>query len=150
MYEIYVNFCNFFSDEPIDIGKYIALCALDIICETSMGKCVNAQLESESEYVIAVHRINDIIQRRQKQPWFWSDILFNLFGEGKEHEWAINVLHSFTKKVINERREEFLKDSMVSSERLAFLDQLLLLEQKEEITLEEIQYEVSHFFTYVF
>uniref|UniRef100_A0A914Z715 Cytochrome P450 n=1 Tax=Panagrolaimus superbus TaxID=310955 RepID=A0A914Z715_9BILA len=133
------------SDEAIEIGNYVTLCALDIICETSMGKCVNAQFESESEYVVAVHRINDIIQRRQKEPWVWNDILFNLIGDGKEHKWALNVLHSFTQKVIKERREEFLKDSMVTSERLAFLDQLLLLEQKGEITVEEIQYEVDTF-----
>jgi cytochrome P450 len=133
------------SDDAIDIGKYVTLCALDIICETSMGQCVNAQLQSESEYVVAVHRINDIIQRRQKQPWVWNNFLFNLIGDGKEHQWALNVLHSFTRKVIAERREEFLKDSITSSERLAFLDQLLMMEQKGEITLEEIQYEVDTF-----
>ena len=110
-----------------------------------MGRCVDAQLKAESDYVKAVHRINDIIQRRQKQPWFWNDLIFNVFGDGAEHKWALDILHSFTRKVIRERREEIQNDSMVSNERLAFLDQLLLMEQKGEITLDEIEQEVDTF-----
>lgn len=64
-----------------------------------MGQSVNAQFESDSEYVRAVHRINDIVQRRQKNPLVYSDLTFWLFGDGREHQWALNVLHSFTKKV---------------------------------------------------
>ena len=139
-----------FSDDPIDIGNFVTLCALDIICETSMGRCVDAQLKAESDYVVAVHKINDIIQRRQKMPWFWSDITFNLFGDGKEHKWALNILHSFTRKVIDERRKEFLRDGIIPGERLAFLDQLLMMEDKGEITLDDIQQEVSYIFIYIY
>lgn len=82
-----------------DITPLISLCTLDIICETSMGKSVNAQQEDDSEYVKAVLRINDIIHRRQKNPLMWSNLLFWLFGDGKEHAWALNILHSFTRTV---------------------------------------------------
>jgi cytochrome P450 family 4 subfamily V len=89
---------TYFS-EVVEIGSFVTLCALDIICETSMGQSVNAQTLKDSEYVRAVYRINDIVQRRQKYPLMWNDTLFWLFGDGKEHQWAINVLHSFTRKV---------------------------------------------------
>jgi hypothetical protein len=67
-----------------------------------MGKSVNAQQEADSEYVKAVLRINDIIHRRQKNPLMWFEPIFWLFGDGREHAWALNVLHSFTRKVFSE------------------------------------------------
>lgn len=64
-----------------------------------MGRSVNAQQEEDSDYVKAVLCINDIIQHRQKNPLVWPDSFFWVFGRGKEHEWALNILKSFTRKV---------------------------------------------------
>lgn len=111
-----------------------------------MGKCVSAQLEANSDYVKAVYRINDIIQNRQKNPLFWTDFLFWLFGEKKEHDWALKVLHNFTRKVIAERKEEMKNEKNYGcAERLAFLDLLLEMENKGEITTEDMQHEVCFF-----
>ncbi|KAI6185701.1 hypothetical protein M3Y98_00052400 [Aphelenchoides besseyi] len=128
-----------------DVGKPISLCALDIICESSMGQTVRAQSESESEYVRAVLRINDIIQNRQRNPLVRPDILFNLFGEGKEHQWAINVLHSFSRRVIKERRQALEEDTCTPNERPAFLDLLLELERQGLLDEKSIQEEVDTF-----
>ncbi|KAL3073672.1 hypothetical protein niasHT_039212 [Heterodera trifolii] len=129
-----------------DVSPLVSLCALDIICETSMGQSVNAQFESDSEYVRAVLRINDIIQRRQCNPLMWLDTLFNWFGDGKEHSWALEVLHSFTHKVIVERREmRKMNGNGTRTERLAFLDLLLAMEQDVELTEQDIQNEVDTF-----
>ncbi|KAH7727009.1 CYP31B1 protein [Aphelenchoides avenae] len=128
-----------------DISAFVTLCALDIICETSMGQSVNAQLESDSEYVRAVHRINDIVQRRQKNPLVYSDLTFWLFGDGREHQWALNVLHSFTKKVIAERRASLLESGSPPDGRKAFLDLLLGMEQQGQLTVDDIRQEVDTF-----
>lgn len=50
-----------FSDgkNEIDIYKYSTLCALDIICEASMGTKINAQESPNSEYVKAVKELSD-------------------------------------------------------------------------------------------
>jgi hypothetical protein len=56
-------------------------------------------MNAESEYVRAVHEINDIIQSRQKNPLVWNDLIFNVFGRGRRHRWCLKVLHGFTAKV---------------------------------------------------
>ena len=50
------------AGEPeFDIFPYITHSALDIICETAMGKCINAQEYGDSEYVRAVYRSAEIV-----------------------------------------------------------------------------------------
>ncbi|TMS37841.1 hypothetical protein L596_004688 [Steinernema carpocapsae] len=135
----------FKSNFEVEIGKYVTLCALDIICETSMGRCVNAQLNESSDYVRAVYRINDIIQNRQKAPWLYNDLIFHAFGEGKEHDWALNVLKSFTKKVIEERQQELEQRNYTLSGRPPFLDLLLTMADKGQMSIDDVQSEVDTF-----
>uniref|UniRef100_A0A1I7W998 Cytochrome P450 n=1 Tax=Heterorhabditis bacteriophora TaxID=37862 RepID=A0A1I7W998_HETBA len=65
------------TSEPVDIISLVTLCTLDIICETSMGRCVDAQLKKDNDYVWAVHTINDCIQQRMKNPLMWNDFIYN-------------------------------------------------------------------------
>ena len=43
--------------------------------------------------------MSDIITRRQKMPWFWWDVSYNLFGEGLEHNRRLKTLHEVTSNV---------------------------------------------------
>lgn len=43
--------------------------------------------------------MSDIISRRQRTPWFWPDFMYYAFGDGREHDATLKVLHSFTYKV---------------------------------------------------
>ncbi|KAG8014664.1 Cytochrome P450 4V2 [Nibea albiflora] len=81
---------------PFNCFSHVTLCALDIICETAMGKKIYAQSNSESEYVKSVYKMSDIISRRQRTPWFWPGFVYNCFGEGREHDKILKILHSFT------------------------------------------------------
>ncbi|XP_039606896.1 cytochrome P450 4V2-like isoform X1 [Polypterus senegalus] len=137
--------------EPFNCFNYFTLCALDIICETAMGKSVYAQSNSDSEYVHAIYRISDIIQKRQKMPWFWPNFAFYLFGEGREHDKCLKILHSFTLDVIAEKTGNITytdadsKDS--KRKRRAFLDMLLNAtdENGERLSNEDIREEVDTF-----
>ncbi|XP_010778216.1 LOW QUALITY PROTEIN: cytochrome P450 4V2 [Notothenia coriiceps] len=138
---------------PFNCFNHITLCALDIICETAMGKKIHAQSNSDSEYVKSVYKMSDIISRRQRTPWFWPNFVYNYFGDGREHDRTLKVLHSFTNKVIHERSE---KMSHIESDndsdngtkrRKAFLDMLLMTtdEDGNRMNNQEIQEEVDTF-----
>ncbi|XP_033935373.1 cytochrome P450 4V2-like [Pseudochaenichthys georgianus] len=138
---------------PFNCFNHITLCALDIICETAMGKKIHAQSNSDSEYVKSVYKMSDIISRRQRTPWFWPNFMYNYFGDGREHDRTLKVLHSFTNKVIHERSE---KMSHIESDndfdngtkrRRAFLDMLLMTtdEDGNRMNNQEIQEEVDTF-----
>ncbi|XP_033015578.1 cytochrome P450 4V2-like [Lacerta agilis] len=123
--------------EPFDCFFYITLCALDVICETAMGKSIGAQHNKDSEYVRAVYRMSVLIQERQKSPWLWPDLLYHMSRDGREHYRNLKILHSFTDNVIAEKAQELKiqeqhRSNAVSNGqqhrrkvRRAFLDMLL-------------------------
>ncbi|KAL2077679.1 hypothetical protein ACEWY4_027183 [Coilia grayii] len=133
--------------------NFITLCALDIICETAMGKKIDAQRNSNSEYVRSVYKMSDIITRRQRAPWFWPDWIYNLLGEGKEHLRRLKVLHNFTENVITERAKQMTSvepDSELnhgSRRRRAFLDMLLKARDEDGnyLSHRDVQEEVDTF-----
>lgn len=40
-----------------------------------------------------------IIHQRQVKPQYYPEIIFNLFGNGKEQKKCVEILHNFTKNV---------------------------------------------------
>lgn len=146
--------------EPFNIFVDITLCALDIICETAMGRNVGAQDNKDSEYVHAVYRMSDLIQQRQKSPWLWHDLLYLLFKEGREHERSLKILHGFTDSVIAEKVAELENTKLTkhnaavnseeksgSKKREAFLDMLLNAtdEEGKKLSYKDIREEVDTF-----
>ena len=65
-----------------DIFPLVTHCALDIICETAMGKSIGAQANSGTDYVTALYAASDIIFQRQKSPWLWDDRIFAITPGG--------------------------------------------------------------------
>uniref|UniRef100_A0A7I5E703 Cytochrome P450 domain containing protein n=1 Tax=Haemonchus contortus TaxID=6289 RepID=A0A7I5E703_HAECO len=136
------KFASLPEGKPVELMSYITLCALDIICETSMGKSLNAQLDKESEYVKAVHTVNDLVQKRTKSPLYWNDYFYNKFGEGETEKKCIDILHSFTNKIAERRKE--LEDKQWRFEgRRAFLDLLLDMANSGQLEASEIQEQVD-------
>ncbi|XP_030740423.2 cytochrome P450 4V2 [Echinops telfairi] len=140
------------NQEAFNCFFYITLCALDIICETAMGKNIGAQNNGDSDYVRAVYRMSDITLRRMKMPWFWPDLWYLLFKEGREHRRSLKILHSFTNNVITERvsqmkAEEEGRDDQDGIKRRAFLDLLLgaIDEEGKKLSHEDIREEVDTF-----
>ncbi|XP_023108141.2 cytochrome P450 4V2 isoform X1 [Felis catus] len=145
------------NQEAFNCFFYITLCALDIICETAMGKNIGAQSNDDSEYVHAIYRMSDLISRRMRMPWLWLDFLFFMCKEGWEHKRNLKILHNFTNKVISERAKELKRDeehrsgdkdsSPSKNKRRAFLDLLLNVTDDEgnKLSHEEVREEVDTF-----
>ncbi|XP_076879046.1 cytochrome P450 4V7 [Brachyhypopomus gauderio] len=138
--------------EPFNCFSYITLCALDIICETAMGKKVYAQSNADSEYVQSVYKMSDLITRRQRSPWWWPDWIYNALGEGNEQAKRLKILQSFTANVIKEKAAKKTAVSDKESDhrprkRRAFLDMLMKLadDAGANLGLEDIQEEVDTF-----
>ncbi|XP_028932600.1 cytochrome P450 4V2 isoform X2 [Ornithorhynchus anatinus] len=141
--------------DAFDCFMDITLCALDIICETAMGRNIQVQTNGDSEYVRTIYRMSDLIQRRILMPWLWLDPCYLLFQEGREHRQKLRVLHEFTDRVIAERSKELewsrqmaLKGPGSScARRRAFLD--LLLETADDarngLSLRDVREEVDTF-----
>ena len=139
-----------------NIFPLVTHCALDIICETAMGRSINAQEDSDTPYVRAIYQASDIVFQRQRSvfivaeiyqlencrsPWLWDDLLFSFTPAGFRWRKILGTLHNFTKKVIAERKAEYASsesqtgvDDVGMKKRLAFLD---LLIEASEVNLKE-------------
>ncbi|KAF4517615.1 hypothetical protein B566_EDAN002846 [Ephemera danica] len=127
--------------------------------ETAMGTNIDAQEELNSPYVKAIYEIADLVVHRLFRPWLWPKWMFMFSQTGRRFKHCVNILHSFTLKVIRERREELTrkndkgitqdnKDEVFGAKKrkIAFLDLLLRASQDDAtITDEDIREEVDTF-----
>lgn len=90
-----------------DIKPYAKLAALDTIGNTAMGCEINSQENSQLEYVKALDELTAIMQKRFITPWLKPNLLFNLTSLSKRQKACIDVIHTFTRKVIKERKDNF-------------------------------------------
>lgn len=115
-----------------------------------MGTSVNAQLNSDSEYVQSVKNMLDIVIARVFSPIKMTDWTYFFTEDYRKEKKALKVIHSYTWNVIK-RRQEFLKSEKNENhagyqKRKAFLDLLLEANSNgEQLTLEEIREEVDTF-----
>nr|CAD7452349.1 unnamed protein product [Timema tahoe] len=86
--------------DPFNIFHYVTLCTLDIICETAMGRSVNAQGDSDSQYVKAIYEISSIVQCRQAKMWLQPDWLFKMTSLSNKHDNCVKILHDFSNKEV--------------------------------------------------
>uniref|UniRef100_A0A182VX83 Uncharacterized protein n=1 Tax=Anopheles minimus TaxID=112268 RepID=A0A182VX83_9DIPT len=125
------------SGKSFDIFPQVTLCALDVICESAMGTKVNAQINSTSDYVLAVKEITNLIQLRFYDFLIRYDIFFRLSANSRKQKKVLKVLHDYTDSVIkgrrqqleaatrNEEMEEASDQDLGIKKRKAFLDMLL-------------------------
>ncbi|XP_032675967.1 cytochrome P450 4C1-like [Odontomachus brunneus] len=137
---------------------------LNAICETSMGISLNDLSSFQQEYRQTVSDISKLITDRFFKPWLYSDTILNLTSLGNKQDLYLNILHSFTEKIIAERRryheqsgEQYLKyfenntkteDTEVAGikkKRMAMLDILIAASRNNMLTDSDIREEVDTF-----
>ena len=122
-----------------------------------MGVKIGAQKNSNTEYVGAVYALGESFMQRNLEIKGWFDWIFYRTASGKEYLKSLKILHNFTRKVIKERKQQFLnkenynsiegEDVLGRKKRMAFLDLLLELhlKQNSELTEKDIREEVDTF-----
>ncbi|KAI6192220.1 hypothetical protein M3Y97_00313600 [Aphelenchoides bicaudatus] len=148
------------TNKPFDAYPFLKRCALDIICETSMGVKVNAQTDHNHPYVNAVRVLNKLSFAFVRMPWLWIKPLWYALGYGFDYDENLALVTDFTRQVIANRREMFLSslNEQQQSENeqeepnqkrksYALLDLLLSVQQEgnEQMTDEDIREEVDTF-----
>ncbi|KAF8770068.1 GDP-fucose protein O-fucosyltransferase 1 like protein [Argiope bruennichi] len=85
--------------EPcVDVVPLMTSCTLDIICQTAMGVCINAQGDDNDDYVKAVHEIGNAFMYRVLRPWLYPDIIFNCTAFGQRFRTNLQKVQGFTRK----------------------------------------------------
>nr|QZM07457.1 cytochrome P450 monooxygenase CYP4SS2 [Lasioderma serricorne] len=139
-----------------DIYPYVTLCTLDIICETAMGVPVNAQSNSESEYVKSVKEMLRILIHRDRSLSAAYDFTYKLTSNYRSELKCLEVLHGFTEDVIRKRSLEIEqmganqeeKNEFGIKKKQTFLDLMLRSKDadgKRALSDEEIREEVDTF-----
>ncbi|KAM7305841.1 cytochrome P450 4c3, partial [Ixodes scapularis] len=77
---------------------------------TIMGRVINAQSNQDSEYVKAVNRLGELFLERILTPFARVERIYKMTSNGKEYHRCLNTLHSFTRRVISERKEDMKDD----------------------------------------
>uniref|UniRef100_A0A146MH95 Cytochrome P450 4C1 n=2 Tax=Lygus hesperus TaxID=30085 RepID=A0A146MH95_LYGHE len=142
---------------PINPFSYVCRGALEVISETAMGTKL-ADLPGSEEYVSAVKSANEITTFRAIKIWNYFDFIFNLLPDGRKAKKNFEILHRFTKTVIQQKREAYKENNKTGASNVfqeekkrkqpqPFLDTLLELDSEKIGTLsdEDIQEEVDTF-----
>ncbi|KAL0269893.1 UNVERIFIED_CONTAM: hypothetical protein PYX00_007475 [Menopon gallinae] len=137
--------------EDCDLNGFITYCALDSICETSMGTFLNSQrTKAESEYVQAIFGIGKIIVERMFSPFLFSDRNFKMSSLGREQAKLLKILHGFTSKIIEEKKQAFEKTETEERDpdqpkKISFLEMLLEKQKTHFFSDTDIREEVDTF-----
>lgn len=117
-----------------DIYPFMTHFALDVICQTAMGTTINAQLDSESEYVTSVKEMCKIVIRRVMNPLLHFELLYRFTSLYQKQKKALTILHGYTSGIIKNRRKEMMemegnnnddKEDFGIKKKKAFLDLML-------------------------
>ena len=129
------------------------------MCEASMGVNVSGQ-EAGKKYVQAVGSLNQQLQRRQRTPYLWPDLIYRHTSYGKIYYESLKYVQKYTADVINRKITEQTEKSTVKSDfpltskqsyqagdkkGICFIDILLSSYQTGEIDIDGIREEVDTF-----
>ncbi|KAJ3656428.1 hypothetical protein Zmor_015508 [Zophobas morio] len=127
----------------VDLDTLITLYTLDVICETAMGTKISAQSGHNNAYVESVRNMCKTVTERAFSLLKIFDKLYWLTRDYYKQQKALKILHGFTLKVINSRKNRRVKND---EKRTAFLDLLLKFSEKEDVlSVSELREEVDTF-----
>ncbi|XP_039304262.1 cytochrome P450 4C1 [Solenopsis invicta] len=147
-----------------DLLPFISEHTLNAISETAMGTSLQGKSLFKQRYRKAVHRMGELALYRLMRQWLSIDWIFSLLPAGREQAKVLNTLHTFTEKIIAERKDyhmqtngQYLKNLNtnvyeddaetigIRKKRLALLDILIQASQDGTLSDSDIREEVDTF-----
>ncbi|XP_075155267.1 cytochrome P450 311a1 [Haematobia irritans] len=138
------------NGKSVDVTDYLFACIMDTIIDTSMGKNLQTQKDSNSKYTHAFHRTNELLFERMVNPLLLPDLVYNNTQRSKDLRKYINIVHDLMDSIIKERREYLeLEENKIESgnkKPRCLLDTLLTASiEGKPMTPKEIRDEVNTF-----
>ncbi|CAG9796526.1 unnamed protein product [Diatraea saccharalis] len=146
--------------QEIDVVPLTSEYTLNSICETSMGTKLSEETSSAGlSYKNAIYELGKKFVDRFTKVHYNIDFIFSFSSIGKEQNRYLDIVHKFTKRVINDRKEYIEKygidinEENVSDEdiffknkkKTAMLDLLISAHNKGLINDQGLQEEVDTF-----
>ncbi|GMT33782.1 hypothetical protein PFISCL1PPCAC_25079, partial [Pristionchus fissidentatus] len=126
-----------------DFYPFSKRCALDIICDTAMGKDLDAQHHPSQPYVQSIGVLMRLGMAVPFQPLLWSTIGRWITGWQSEYDANVVPAHKLTNSVITERIENIKREG--ETDIRAFLDLLIAAQKTNGLDLDDIREEVDTF-----
>ncbi|KAH8341486.1 hypothetical protein KR059_008349 [Drosophila kikkawai] len=121
-----------------------------VIAETALGVKLDDMSEG-NEYRKAIHAIEEVLIQRVCNPLMYYNWYFFLYGDYRKHSQMLRIVHDFSSKIIQKKREQFKQkqrgevDEFGKKQRYAMLDTLLAAEAEGQIDHQGICDEVNTF-----
>lgn len=140
-------------DKELPLVKVIPRFTLNTVCETAMGIKLD-NLSDGDEYRNHITEIEVRLIKRTFNPLYYYKWIYKTFGDYEEYSKHLDIVHNFTKSVVNKKREEFRRttalqnldsDDLGKKKRYAMLDTLLDSELNNLIDHKGICEEVDTF-----
>ncbi|CAJ0587942.1 unnamed protein product, partial [Mesorhabditis spiculigera] len=143
--KIFVDVLADLKSQEFDALPYISRCGLDIICDTAMGATVDVQHNPSHPFCLAVRNMLwlNTEYALKAQNWFYPYYWWT--GKAQLYKDSLNVLHTFTRKVIAERKEKRAHGEKTTGKETNFLDMLFESYDDGQIDDEGLREEVDTF-----
>ncbi|XP_016976667.1 probable cytochrome P450 4ac2 [Drosophila rhopaloa] len=137
-------------NEELELNQVIPQFTLNNVCETALGVKLDDMTEG-LRYRQSIHAIEEVMQQRLCNPFFYNIVYFYLFGDYRKQVDNLKIAHDFSSRIIEKRRTLFRSKQLSQSDdfgkkqRYAMLDTLLAAEAEGQIDHEGICDEVNTF-----
>uniref|UniRef100_A0A1I8Q167 Cytochrome P450 n=1 Tax=Stomoxys calcitrans TaxID=35570 RepID=A0A1I8Q167_STOCA len=138
------------NEKPVEVTDYLFSCLFDTIIDTSMGKNLQTQEDSNSNYSHAFHRIGELLYERMVNPLLAPDFIYNKTKRSKDLYNYVAIVHNLMDTVIKERQEYLQQEDNLNELSIkkprCLLDTLLTATiEGKPLSLKEIRDEVNTF-----
>lgn len=129
----------------------LSACALDTICETSMGVDMTTQTSGQNSFSKSFVEFNRLAAKRALNTLLnKSDLLYSMTPDGQKSKTLIKNMHDFTGGIVRQRKKDV--ESMVATDNhgkrklKSLLDLMLDIHLNDNsLSLQDIQFQLDNF-----